>query len=134
MLKSFYFLFKKIGTGGAEKCNHVGGLLFAISDFQERGLKSNPEKLACTSKLNGWVVPRNLSVPPKPIDDIKIRKIKYGKTGKNIKTVNTYDPRATQDRAMDHHALDQLYNSLKECVPSSAFFFHHGSGLCRFLR
>ena len=80
---------------GYGKCNHVGGVLFAIEDFIRRGLQHNPEPLTCTSRLSVWVVPRNQSVGAKPLDKVLIRKIRLGK--KNIRTqpkIINFDPRA----------------------------------------
>ena len=48
-----------LGSNGKRKCNHTGGVLFAMEDFCRRGLKSHPEPLYCTSRLSVWVVPRN---------------------------------------------------------------------------
>ena len=71
-----------LGLQGKGKCNHVGGVLFAVDDFTRRGLQKNPEPLTCTSRLSVWVVPRNQSVAAKPLDKVLIRKIRFGK--KNI--------------------------------------------------
>ena len=68
-----------LGLQGKGKCNHVGGVLFAIEDFSRRGLQQNPEPLTCTSRLSVWVVPRNQSVASKPLDKVLIRKIRFGK-------------------------------------------------------
>lgn len=73
-----------LGSQGKGKCNHVGGVLFAIEDFSRRGLQQNPEPLTCTSRLSAWVVPRNKSVAAKPLDKVLITKIRFGK--KNIRT------------------------------------------------
>ena len=55
-----------LGLQGKGKCNHVGGVLFAIEDFSRRGLQQNPEPLTCISRLSVWIVPRNQSVAAKP--------------------------------------------------------------------
>jgi len=64
------------------KCNHVGGVLFALEDFIRRHLRQHLEPLSCTSCLSVWIVPRNQSVGAKPLDQVLIRKIRCGK--KNI--------------------------------------------------
>ena len=64
-----------LGLQGKGKCNHVGGVLFAIEDFSRRGLQQNPEPLTCTSRLSVWVVPRNQSVAAKPLDKVLMRKL-----------------------------------------------------------
>ena len=87
---------------GKGKCNHIGGVLFAIEDFIRRGLQNNSEPLTCTSRLSVWVVPRNQSVAAKPIDEVLIRKIRFGK--KNIRTqpkIIKFDPRAPDKRTRD---------------------------------
>ena len=66
-----------LGLQGKGKCNHVGGVLFAIKDFSRRGLQQNPEPLICTSRLSVWVVPRNQSIATKPLDKVLIRKIRF---------------------------------------------------------
>ncbi|CAC5418389.1 unnamed protein product [Mytilus coruscus] len=65
---------KDDGIKRAGKCNHLGGLLFALNDFHEKGLHQRTERVSCTSKLNGWIVPRNLTVKPKPLKEIKVKK------------------------------------------------------------
>ena len=91
---------------GKGKCNHIGGVLFAIEDFIRRGLQNNSEPLTCTSRLSVWVVPRNQSVAAKPIDKVLIRKIRFGK--KNIRTqpkIIKFDPRAPDMRTRDETSL-----------------------------
>ena len=73
-----------LGLNGKGKCNHVGGVLFAAEDFTRRGLQKHAEPLTCTSRLSVWVVPRNQSVAAKPLDQVLIRKIRFGK--KNIQS------------------------------------------------
>ena len=41
-----------LGLQGKGKCNHIGGVLFAVEDFIERGLQNHPEPLTCTSRLS----------------------------------------------------------------------------------
>ena len=72
-----------LGLQGKGKCNHNGGVLFAIEEFTRRELQKNLEPLTCTSPLSVWVVPRNQSVAAKPLDKVLIRKIRFGK--KNIR-------------------------------------------------
>ena len=61
-----------LGSQGKGKCNHIGGVLFALEDFTRWGLQKHPEPLSCTSRLSVWVVPRNQSVAAKPLDQILI--------------------------------------------------------------
>ena len=63
-----------LGLQGKGKCNHVGGVLFAIKDFSTRGLQQNPDPLTSTSHLSVWVVLGNQSVAAKPLDKVLIRK------------------------------------------------------------
>ena len=55
------------------KCNHIGGVLFAIEDFIR--FQNNPKPLTSTPRLSVWVIPRNQRVAAKPIDKVLIRKI-----------------------------------------------------------
>ena len=115
-----------LGLHGKGKCNHVGGVLFAIEDFIRRGLQNNPEPLTCTSRLSVWVVPRNQSVAAKPLDKVLIRKIRFGK--KNIRTqpkIIKFDPRAPQQRTRDEEGFQKLCENLQDCLPSSSFFLFH---------
>ena len=90
-----------LGLNGKGKCNHVGGVSFAAEDFTRRGLglQKHAEPLTCTSRLSVWVVPRNQSVAAKPLDQVLIRKIRFGK--KNIclqPKIIKFDPRAPNQR------------------------------------
>ena len=114
------------GLSGYGKCNHVGGVLFAIEDFIRRGLQNNPEPLTCTSRLSVWVVPRNQSVAAKPLDKVLIRKIRFGK--KNIRIqpkIINFDPRAPHQRTRDEEGFKKLCENLQDCLPSSSFFLFH---------
>ena len=44
------------GLGGFGNCNHVGGVLFALEDFNEKRLYQSKEPVSCTSKLSAWNV------------------------------------------------------------------------------
>ena len=115
-----------LGMQGKGKCNHIGGVLFALEDFTRRGLQNHPEPLSCTSRLSVWVVPRNQSVAAKPLDQVLIRKIRFGK--KNIrlkpKLIN-FDPRPPQQRNRDAEGFKTLSENLQNCLPSSSFFLFH---------
>ena len=115
-----------LGLQGKGKCNHVGGVLFAVDDFTRRGLQKNPEPLTCTSRLSVWVVPRNQSVAAKPLDKVLIRKIRFGK--KNIRSqpkIIKFDPRAPQQRTRDEEGFKNLCDNLQNSLPSSSFFLFH---------
>ena len=86
----------RLGLEGKGKCNHIGGVLFAVEDFTRRGLEKHAEPLSCTSQLSIWVVPRNQSVAAKPLDRVLITKIRFGKK-KKIRLqpkIIKFDPRA----------------------------------------
>ena len=75
------------GLGGFVSCNHVGGVLFALEDFNRKGFQKCSEQVSCTSLLCSWNVPaRSLSqiAKPVPIDRIVIRKIKFGRDYGNL--------------------------------------------------
>ena len=91
-----------LGSQGKGKCNHIGGVLFALEDFTRWGLQKHPEPLSCTSRLSVWVVPRNQSVAAKPLDQILIRKIRFGKKNIRLKPkLIKFDPRPPQERNRD---------------------------------
>ena len=91
-----------LGSQGKGKCNHIGGVLFALEDFTRRGLQKHPEPLSCTLRLSVWVVPRNQSVAAKPLDQILIRKIRFGKKNIRLKPkLIKLDPRPPQERNRD---------------------------------
>lgn len=112
---------------GHGKCNHIGGVLFAVNSFYANGLHSNTAKVSCTSKLNGWIVPRNLAVPPKPVKEIKVEKIQFGsnQSSKTFNQSSVFDPRAPQHRTSDKNDLDILHTNLKECAPFSGYSLFH---------
>ena len=115
-----------LGLSGKGKCNHVGGVLFAIEDFTRRGLQRHAEPLSCTSRLSVWVVPRNQSVAAKPLDQVLIRKIRFGK--KNIRLqskVIKFDPRSPNQRTREENSFKILSESLQNCLPASSFFLFH---------
>ena len=75
-----------VGLGGYGNCNHVGGFLFALEDFNRKGLQTWPDPVSCTSTLSSWNVPSSSRiVNPVPIDIMVIRKIKYGRHYNAIK-------------------------------------------------
>ena len=115
-----------IGSQGKGKCNHVGGVLFALEDFTRRGLQKHSEPLTCTSRLSVWVVPRNQSVAAKPLDQVLIRKIRFGQKNIRIKPkLIKFDPRAPQQRNRDEGRFKTLSENLQNCLPSSSFFLFH---------
>ena len=95
------------GLNGKGKCNHVGGVLFAIEDFIRCGLQNNPEPLTCTSRLSVWVVPRNQNVATKPLDKVVICKIR------------------TQPKIIRKEGFKALCENLQNCLHSSSFFLFH---------
>ena len=48
------------GLGGFGNCNHVGGILFALEDFNRKGLHQSKEPVSCTSNLSAWNVPSSI--------------------------------------------------------------------------
>ena len=111
---------------GKGKCNHIGGVLFALEDFTRRDLQKHSEPLSCTSRLWVWVVPRNQSVAAKPLDQILIQKIRFGK--KNIRfkpKLIKFDPKPPQQRNRDEGRFKTLSESLQNCLPSCSFFLVH---------
>ena len=100
--------------------------MFAIEDFTRRELQRHAEPLSCTSQLSVWVVSRNQSVAAKPLDQVLIRKIQFGK--KNIRLqskVIKFDPRSPNQRTREENSFKILSESLQNCLPASSFFLFH---------
>ena len=119
-----------IGLGGYGNCNHVGGVLFALEDFNRHGLQEYPSAISCISKLSSWNVPSATalkSINPAPIDEVIIQKIKFGKDNEknSVSRYKSFDPRAPSDKTVDCQRLDTLKAKLAECFPSSGFFGFH---------
>ena len=118
-----------IGIGGFGNCNHVGGVLSALEDFNRRGLQEYPSAVPCTSKLSAWNVPNSSALKsfnPAPIDQIMIRKIKFGKDNDStISSCKSFDPRAACDKAINNEIFQILKSKLAVCIPNSAFFGFH---------
>ena len=97
--------------------------MFGIEDFTRRGLQRHAEPLSCTSRLSVWVVPRNQSVAAKPLDQVLIRKIRFGK--KNIllqSKVIKFDPRSSNQRTREENSFNILSESSK-LSPCQFIFF-----------
>ncbi|XP_065060444.1 uncharacterized protein LOC135687729 [Rhopilema esculentum] len=61
-----------IGLGAFGHSNHVGGILFALEDFNRCGLQEFPSPVSCTSRLSAWNVPNFSSLAffaAAPIED-----------------------------------------------------------------
>ena len=115
-----------LGLQGKGKCNHVGGVLFAVEDFTRRGLQKHAEPLSCTSRLSVWVVPCNQSVAAKPLDQVLIRKIRFEK--KNIRLqpkIIKFDPRAPNQRTKEEESFKTFCENFQNCLPASSFFLFH---------
>ena len=65
-----------IGVGGFGNCNHVGGILFGLDDFNRKGKKYAITPTSCTSNLSAWNVPRDSSSSPVTINQVVIEKMK----------------------------------------------------------
>ena len=119
------------GLGCFGNCNHIGGVLFALEDFNRKGYQDCPEPVSCTSKLCAWNVPTSfVSVAPKSIDETVIRKIKFGKDS-GISTQPKYlcfDSRMPTDRQVDEKDIQELQAKLASCLPNSRFFAFHSTG------
>ena len=92
-----------IGLGGFGNCNHVGGILFALEDFNRCGLQEFPSPVSCTSQLSAWNVPNSSSLASfaaAPIEDVVIKKIKFGKDGARLNnpSYKSFDPRGPTDK------------------------------------
>ena len=124
------------GVGGFGNCNHVGGVLFGLEDFNRKGLKesvvdiNNPT--SCTSKLSAWNVPRDCSSTPVTIDQVIIKKLKFGKESENmcLPKINLYDPRVVTDRTLDVGQFSTYKLELHSVLAESCFFLFHDMNPC----
>eukprot|EP00795_Rhopilema_esculentum_P003910 gene3910-15230_t len=115
------------GLGGFGNCIHVGGVLFALEDFNRKGYHQCTDPVSCTSKLSAWNVPSSYaskSVSALPIDEMILTKIKFGKDNdKSFKPrSNLFDPRLPEDKEIDAKNLQQLAANLAIHSPNSCFF------------
>jgi len=106
------------GLGGFGNCNHVGGVLFALEDFNRKRLHQAKEPVSCTSKLFAWNVPSS-SVAPVPINEIILQKIKFGADiiWRYKPRYNPFDPRLPSHRVLTHN-IEQLTLSLARHLPT----------------
>ena len=122
-----------IGLHGFGNCNHVGGVLFALEDFNRHGLQEYPSAVSCTSKLSSWNVPNASalkSFTAVPINELVIRKIKFGKENAGIPSFKSFDPRAPCDKVVNSERLELFKSQMAEFIPNSGFFgFHQHSSL-----
>ena len=115
-----------IGINGLSNCNHVGGVLFALEDFNRRGLQEFPTAASCTSRLSSWNVP-NRPFNPIAIDKIIIQKIKFGKDNdsSNVSRYKSFDPCAPYHRNVNDERFETLKSKLAEVVPNCGLFGFH---------
>eukprot|EP00795_Rhopilema_esculentum_P014253 gene14253-5279_t len=116
------------GMSGLGNFNHVGGVLFALEDFNRKGYQSCPQPVSSTSKLSAWNLPSSFtSISPVPIDQIVIEKIKFGRdSGKSQEPKNIcHDPCKAKDVQMNEESFEKLKKSLAESTPKSCFFAFH---------
>ena len=115
------------GVNCLGKCNHIGSILFAMEDFNRKGIKEFNEPLTYTSKLSKWNVARDSSSATAPIDQVLIKKIKFGDKTETeiIPKVNSYDSRAPHQREVNPDGLEVLKHKLQSCWSHSSFFICH---------
>ena len=116
------------GLSGLGNCNHVGGVLFALEDFNRKGYTNCPEPVSCTSKLAAWNVPPSYAtVFPAPIDEVGIKKIRFGKDDAQLKEVKNicHDRRKIAHRGIDEERVEKLKESLASSMSNSCFFAFH---------
>jgi hypothetical protein len=49
-------------VGLGEGCGHIGGLLYAVANYQKLDLKAIPLDVVCTSKPKTWHMPRGVKI------------------------------------------------------------------------
>ncbi|XP_069100988.1 uncharacterized protein [Argopecten irradians] len=103
--------------GLAQCCSHVGGLLFALNDFN-REVAIQQSTLSCTSKLSKWNVPRKLTMKPCPLRDLKLSKPTL-EPEKPSRTVLEFDPRHTSDKMLDYNHYAEKMRELRSIFPNT---------------
>ena len=102
----------------------VGGGLFALDDFNRKGLHQSKEPASCTSQLSAWNVPSS-SVAPASIDEIVLKKIKFGED--NVQRYkpryNPFDPRLPNQRVLTQNIGQLTLNPAKHAPNSCCFAF-----------
>ena len=111
--------------GGFGNCNHVGGVLFALEDFNRKDLHQSKEPVSCTSKLSAWNIPSS-SVTPVSIDEILLQKIKFGAyhIRRYKPRYNPFDPHLPSHRVLTHN-IERLTLSVARHAPKICFFDSH---------
>lgn len=77
-------------AGLAGTCNHIAGLLYALEEFVQLGLREE-SKLPCTSKLLVWNRLRGRKLPPSHVVEVAAVKEEFGKC-KRRKVRPMFDP------------------------------------------
>ncbi len=109
------------GVSGFGNCNHVGGVLFALEDFNRKGYQNCPEPVSRN------VPSSSTKIAPASIDQIVNKKIKFGKDNSQITNpqVNHNDPRKSKDSQLHDEHFEKLNNSLALWTLISCFFAFH---------
>ncbi|XP_064646745.1 uncharacterized protein LOC135499736 [Lineus longissimus] len=61
-------------VGFCQSCGHIGAVLFQLADLVASGFTQLPNDPSCTDKLCQWTNPKGSNVPPKRLDDIRVKK------------------------------------------------------------
>ncbi|XP_070539323.1 uncharacterized protein [Ptychodera flava] len=100
----------------------MGALLFSLENYIALGMNAMPST-TCTEKLCTWNKPASLKVTPKPISEVQMRKIEYGKTISVMtnKTRENYDCRIPEHREVSRPHLKELYQKMSQCNQSCSW-------------
>ncbi|XP_070559916.1 uncharacterized protein [Ptychodera flava] len=109
-------------AGLGEACSHMGALLFSLENYIALGMIAMPST-TCTEKLCTWKKPASLKVTPKPISEVQMLKIEYGKTISVMtnKTRENYDCRIPEHREVSRPHLKELYQKMSQCNQSCSW-------------
>ena len=115
-----------IGINGLGNCNHVGGILFALEDFNRRGLQGFSSPISCTSRLSSRNVPIR-TFNPCPIDEVVIQKIRFANdiASSNSSKHKSFDPRAPYHRTIDEDSLKTLKSKFADAISTCGIFGFH---------
>lgn len=100
------------GKAPTASCKHIAALCYALDKFCK--YSELPEFLTCTDRLQSWNQPRPKKVRPVPVQELKFKKLEYGKKAVNYaKPLSSlFDPRPAKYRLSDSSAVTEMYEKL----------------------
>ena len=111
------------GKGPKASCKHIAALCYALEEFSR--VRSLPEFLTCTDKLQTWNQPRPRKLDPIPDENLRLRKQEImppkKRSSQLTRVVSVFDPRPEHLRTLDPKVSEHLRCSLLSVNKSCAF-------------